>query len=457
MGVDVRRHWILSGLLMWVAVMGSLAAAPTASAETLVVTGALTADDPDQTSRIFRDDPGSTCAAPTTVAPGPAGALNYDAHTFKNFSQSTQCITVTLDPQTCTTNLIHAVAYIPTFNPADPTANYAGDIGASPTTPKSFSFNVPGGASFVVVVHEITPGSGCPGYKLTVESPGPLSTRSLTVASSGGGTGTVASSPAGIDCGADCSESYSSGTIVSLTATPAANSTFAGWSGDCSGTGATCTVTMDALRSVTARFELIPTHVLAVAKAGAGSGGVVSSPAGIDCGSDCSEAYQAGSVIALTATAAAGSRFAGWSGACSGSGVICQVTVDAAKSATATFDLVPVADTRAPVVTVTPPRRARIRTLRSGAFAVRVSADEPGAARAELRLDARTAKRLRTRRVIATAASTSVPASLKLRPRSARLRRKLRRVKRLTVTIRTTVTDAAGNVGRKSVVVTLKA
>ncbi|MCI0469532.1 MAG: matrixin family metalloprotease, partial [Nitrospirae bacterium] len=50
----------------------------------------------------------------------------------------------------------------------------------------------------------------------------------LTVSKSGTGSGTVSSSPSGISCGVDCSESYNSGTTVILTATPAAGSTFSG-------------------------------------------------------------------------------------------------------------------------------------------------------------------------------------------------------------------------------------
>ena len=68
-------------------------------------------------------------------------------------------------------------------------------------------------------------------------------TVSLGVVPSGAGTGTVTSIPDGIACGVTCSANYASGTTVTLTATPAAGSTFLGWTGGgCSGTG-TCTVT----------------------------------------------------------------------------------------------------------------------------------------------------------------------------------------------------------------------
>ena len=61
----------------------------------------------------------------------------------------------------------------------------------------------------------------------------------LTVLRAGSGSGTVTSSPRGIDCHSACSASFGEGTVVTLTATPAAGSTFTGWSGaGCSGTGA---------------------------------------------------------------------------------------------------------------------------------------------------------------------------------------------------------------------------
>ena len=89
--------------------------------------------------------------------------------------------------------------------------------------------------------------------EFTNTSPTPTM-RTLSVVKQGGGSGTVTSNPAGISCGSDCTHDYSDGTVVTLSATPASGSTFAGWDGSgCSGTG-TCVVTMSSAREVTATF-----------------------------------------------------------------------------------------------------------------------------------------------------------------------------------------------------------
>ncbi len=162
-------------------------------------------------------------------------------------------------------------------------------------------------------------------------------TYTLSVGKVGTGTGTVTSSPAGISCGSTCSAGYTSGTVVSLTAAAAAGSTFAGWTGACTGTSA-CSVTLDAAKSVSATFTLntVQTYTLTVGKAGTGSGTVSSSPIGITCGTTCSASFASGTLVALSATPASGSTFAGWSGACSGTGA-CSVTLSAAASVSATF------------------------------------------------------------------------------------------------------------------------
>ena len=114
-----------------------------------------------------------------------------------------------------------------------------------------------------------------------------VSTFNLNLTKSGAGTGTVTSNPAGINCGATCSSAFNTGTSVTLTAAPEVGSTFTGWSGSgCSGTG-TCVVNMTTTRNVTATYAE-SSYPLAVAKDGSGTGGVTSSPAGIDCGATCS-------------------------------------------------------------------------------------------------------------------------------------------------------------------------
>jgi len=79
-------------------------------------------------------------------------------------------------------------------------------------------------------------------------------------------------------------------------------------------------------------------------KSGTGTGSVISNPSGINCGSTCSANFAKDSTVTLTATAAADSTFGGWSGACSSStNNTCTVTMDADKTATASFNLGPAA------------------------------------------------------------------------------------------------------------------
>jgi hypothetical protein len=77
----------------------------------------------------------------------------------------------------------------------------------------------------------------------------------LTVTKVGSGSGSVSSSPGGINgCTSSCSASFSG--TVQLTANPSAGSSFAGWSGGgCNGT-AGCTFNLTANTTVTATFNL---------------------------------------------------------------------------------------------------------------------------------------------------------------------------------------------------------
>ncbi len=85
-------------------------------------------------------------------------------------------------------------------------------------------------------------------------------TYTLSISTSGAGSGTVTSSPTGT--------TFNAGTSVTLTATAGANSTFAGWSGACSGTSSSCTVAMNSNLSIQAAFNLQGYTITASASTG---------------------------------------------------------------------------------------------------------------------------------------------------------------------------------------------
>jgi hypothetical protein len=78
----------------------------------------------------------------------------------------------------------------------------------------------------------------------------------LTVTKAGTAAGTVITSPAGIDCGADCTAVFPSGTSVTVSTVDGYRARFAGWSGDCSGT-TSCVLTMTGDHAVQATFNAV--------------------------------------------------------------------------------------------------------------------------------------------------------------------------------------------------------
>jgi hypothetical protein len=152
----------------------------------------------------------------------------------------------------------------------------------------------------------------------------------ITVAKAGNG--------AGISCGGDCFQEVYTGTIVTLTPTVATGSVFLGWTGDvCDGqaTGKCLVPTAGELnRSVTATFALTQ-RLLTVTVVGAGA---VSGP-GVACDdatTPCALVFDYGTTLPLTAVAAPGHRFTGWSQACAGVAG-CTARMTANRSVTATF------------------------------------------------------------------------------------------------------------------------
>ncbi len=283
-----------------------------------------------------------------------------------------------------------------------------------------------------------------PTYRRIQESTSGATPYSLTLTRSGAGSGSVSSSPAGIDCGLVCSYSFSLSTSVTLTATPAAGSSFAGWSGaGCSGTS-TCTVTMLGARAVNAEFAVVPPGQfdLMVSKSGTGSGTVSSSPAGINCGSDCSETLADGTSVTLTASPAGGSSFTAWSGAgCSGTST-CTVVMSEARAVTAQF-------TKQPSNLFPTPK------VKAGASALVSTVRVPGPGTLTQRVT-----RSSTAAAVLTVCKTSVKATnagtVKLTCKLSAATRAALRKRSLRVRVKTTFTPTGGLPASKTQAVTLK-
>lgn len=164
------------------------------------------------------------------------------------------------------------------------------------------------------------------------------------------GEGNVKSDVGGIDCGgtdaADCTADFADidpSMVVTLTATPDSGKIFTGWTGACTGSSSTCTVTMSEARNVTATFSGISYGYLAVDVEGEGK--VESSPAGIDFGlggiggTDREGQFVDPTPVTLTATPQVGWKFLRWEGdRCSGSSPTCVITVDNCLETKAVFE-----------------------------------------------------------------------------------------------------------------------
>ncbi len=171
------------------------------------------------------------------------------------------------------------------------------------------------------------------------------STYTVRVSSSGGGIGTITGE--GISCTTGsttgCTAVVANTTpyqVLTLTATPDANSVFKSWSGCTSSSGNTCSVTVSSAKNVSAVIQP-STYPLTVTSSGNAAAGTVSG-AGITCttGSTagCSAIVGNGDTVTLTAVPDATSVFKRWSGCTSFDGATCTVTMTSAKGVTAYFE-----------------------------------------------------------------------------------------------------------------------
>jgi 5-hydroxyisourate hydrolase-like protein (transthyretin family) len=146
----------------------------------------------------------------------------------------------------------------------------------SPTKAGAQSVAVTAGALTGGINANLVPGSGGGGGQ-----------HLLNVGIGGSGSGSVSSSPAGIACSASCSHGFGDGTVVTLTPSPAAGSTFAGWSGACTGTGP-CQVTLSGDVAVAATFEAVGGGGGSGGGGGTGSGGGSGGSTGVGSGQGAS-------------------------------------------------------------------------------------------------------------------------------------------------------------------------
>ncbi len=154
-----------------------------------------------------------------------------------------------------------------------------------------------------------------------------LSAAPASITAGGSATLTASCSPAATSyswTGGTCAGN----TTASCSVTPAATTSYGVTGSNSFGSG----------NSASASVSVVPlTYLLSVTSSGFGS--VSSSPAGIDCGANCSASFPAGASVTLTATPEVGNSFTTWGGACSGTGA-CVVSMNAASNVSATFSVI---------------------------------------------------------------------------------------------------------------------
>jgi len=228
----------------------------------------------------YNDPGGMTYTANSSIYQAPGGAWVFASGTLSwpwaldDAPGILQQFKVDARIQQTTANLLNGFLYgVPTIASFTPASGPAGSSvtisGTNFNGATAVRFNGASASSFTVTsatAIQATVPAGATTGPLSVTTPGGTVisasnfavTVALTVSKTSGplgiGTGTVTSSPGGINCGGNCSASYNMSTAVTLTATPETLSIFNGWTGCDAASGTTCTVTMDRARTVVASF-----------------------------------------------------------------------------------------------------------------------------------------------------------------------------------------------------------
>lgn len=265
----------------------------------------------------------SGLAVPSSTI-GLSGIVYNSANTAQifEFIPGVTALTTTAVPYTLTATTAGAGTGTISVSPQAPTYAYGSVITLTANAAGGSAFSAWGGAcSGSTITCTVTIAGNTTVTATFVRA----STYTLTTGKNGTGTGAISVNPVG--------SAYPAGTVVTVTATPASGSAVAGWSGGgCSGTATTCQVTMTANQAVLVTFNSTLVYNLAVNTLGSGTGTVAVNPV--------ATTYLPGASVILTASAASGTVFAGWSGACTGTALTCTITMNANKVVGATFNTI---------------------------------------------------------------------------------------------------------------------
>ncbi|HET6262858.1 MAG TPA: SBBP repeat-containing protein, partial [Chloroflexia bacterium] len=191
-------------------------------------TGSIDVNDPLRDGTLELNNVASSCATPKTCPGVYEGLFGYDRYNFTNTTGATACITVNLDGTECgvSKQYINSSAYMGSFDPNSACTNYLADTGTSSNSfsgPIEYSFTVPAGENFIVLVEETNEAFGCESYTLTVSGLGACPTSTVPPGTStpipGSSTPT-----AGVPAGTATSTGIASRTAT-RTATPVASGT----------------------------------------------------------------------------------------------------------------------------------------------------------------------------------------------------------------------------------------
>jgi hypothetical protein len=179
-----------------------------------VFQGAINSSDPVHANFFARTAAVSECDFPKPPPGITAGGLrHYDTYTFYNPSSGPQCITIDIMSNCNYYNntRLFSAAYLGSFDPNNLTANWLGDDGIGQANANRYQITVPGNSTYVVMIDEISPDTGCPSYTLQV---------SCGIA---GGTPTVTSTPGPVNTATPTAQATTTVGAGTATATPVVN------------------------------------------------------------------------------------------------------------------------------------------------------------------------------------------------------------------------------------------